>query len=120
MIAWIVILGPGLVAVGITFSPMIEAIAGAILALGYTGLALITLGRLQIVEGTLPRVLLGISSLSAVVTMFAAAGFALRTFDLFPFLSIPQMVAVHGWGNAIGFVLCGFLGWKLNQKSALQ
>ena len=120
LITGIVISGPALVAVGITFSPLIEAIVGAILALGYTGLALLTLGHLRVVQGTLARVLLGISSLSAMVTMVAAAGFALRTFDLFPFLSIPQMVVVHGWGNAIGFVLCGFMGWMLNQKSAIQ
>jgi len=117
IVAWIVILGPALVAIGITFSPLVEAIAGAVLAMGYTGLALITIGRLRQVNGILPRVFLGLSSLSAVVTMFAAAGFALRTFNLFPFLSIPQMVAIHGWGNAIGFVLCGLLGWGLNQKS---
>ncbi len=118
IIALIVMLGPALVAIGITFSPMVEALAGAILAVGYTGLALITLGGVRKVRGVFPRVLLVISSLSAVVTMFAAAGFALRTFNLFPFLSIPQMVAVHGWGNALGFVFCGLVGWGLNQKSA--
>jgi len=117
-VAVIVMLGLALVAVGITFSPMVEAVAGAILALGYTGLALITLGRvLPRANGIFPRLFLGISSLSAVVTMFAAAGFALRTFNLFPALSIPQMVAIHGWGNAIGFVFFGLLGWRLNQKS---
>jgi hypothetical protein len=119
--ATIVLLGPALVAIGITFSPLVEAIAGALLAMGYTGLALITLGYVfRQVHGILPRVFLGISSVSAVVTMFAAAGFALRIFNLFPFLSIPQMVAVHGWGNAIGFVFCGLLGWGLNQKSTLR
>ncbi|NJN44182.1 MAG: YndJ family transporter [Anaerolineae bacterium] len=61
---------------------------------------------------------LGISSLSAIVTMVAASGYALRTFDLIPSLSIPAMVAVHGWGNAMGFVLCGLIGWGLSQKSA--
>ena len=114
MIAIIVMLGPALVAVGITFSRHVEAVAGAVLALGYTGLALITLGRVMTrVNGTLSRVFLGISSLAAVVTMFAAAGFALR--GTLPALSIPQMVTVHGWGNAIGFVLCGLLGWGLKR-----
>lgn len=118
VIAVIVMLGPAFVAVGITFSPVIEALAGTVLALGYTGLALITI-RAGLQQGHwLARVFLAISALSAVVTMFAAAMYALRTFDLLPFLSIPQMVAVHGWGNAVGFVFCGLLGWGLNQKSA--
>lgn len=119
IVAFIVMLGPALVAVGITFSPVVEALAGAVLAFGYTGLALIMLGRvLWQVNGGLTRILLGISALSALVTMGAAAAYALRTFDLFPFLSIPQMVAVHGWGNAVGFVFCGLLGWGLKRKSA--
>ncbi|HNB54279.1 MAG TPA: YndJ family transporter, partial [Anaerolineales bacterium] len=37
IVAFIVMLGPALVAVGITFSPVVEALAGAILAFGYTG-----------------------------------------------------------------------------------
>lgn len=118
LIAVIVMLGPALVAVGITFSPAVEALAGAVLALGYTGLALITLGMGLRPGNGFARVFLAISALSAVVTMFAAAAYALRTFNLLPFLSIPQMVAVHGWGNAVGFVFCGLLGWGLNQKSA--
>lgn len=117
LIAGIVLAGPALVAVGITFSPLVEALAGAVLAIGYTGLALITLGRvLPQIRGTLPRIFLGISALSAVVTMLAAAGYALRAFNGFPFLSIPQMVVIHGWGNAFGFVFCGLLAWGLHEK----
>lgn len=115
--AIIVMLGPALVAVGITFSPQVEAVMGAILAIGYTGLALIVLGQgMWRAKGFFARVFLAISALSAMVTMVVAAAYALRTFNLFPFLSIPQMVAVHGWGNAVGFVFFGLLGWALNQK----
>lgn len=117
-IAIIVMLGPALVAIGITFSPVVEAIAGTVLALGYTGLALITVGIGLRQANGVARVFLAVSALSAVVTMFAAAAYALRTFNLLPFLSIPQMVAIHGWGNAVGFVFCGLIGWGLNQKSA--
>ncbi|NJN44183.1 MAG: YndJ family transporter [Anaerolineae bacterium] len=39
IVAVIIILGPTLVAVGITFSPIMEAVAGVALAVGYTGLA---------------------------------------------------------------------------------
>lgn len=119
VVAGIVMLGPALVAIGITLSPVVEAVAGAVLAFGYTGLAVIILGHtLAGVQGLLPRLFLGISALSAMVTMVAAAAYALRTFNLLPFLSIPQMVAIHGWGNAVGFVFCGLLGWGLNRKSA--
>lgn len=116
VITVIVMLGPALVAVGITFSRVVEGAAGVILALGYTGLALFTLGWvIGTVNGMIPRVLLGISSLAAIVTMLAAAGFALRDTGILVALSIPQMVMVHGWGNALGFVLCGLLGWGLHR-----
>jgi hypothetical protein len=116
VIAIIVILGPAFVAAGLTLSYQVEALAGVVLAFGYTGVALIMLWHVMThANGVFARVFLGISSLTAIVTMFLAAGFALRETGLFPSLTIPQMVTVHGWGNAIGFVLCGLLGWVLNR-----
>src|SRR5690242_14157809 len=32
-------------------------------------------------------------------------------------IDIPRMVRVHGWLNALGFVLCGLLGWTLMLKA---
>jgi hypothetical protein len=61
----------------------------------------------------LARLLLTISALAPLLPMALACAYALR--DQFPALglTIPVMVRYHGLVNAIGFVLCGLLGWTV-------
>jgi len=69
--------------------------------------------------GTRPGTLLAISALSALVPRVLAvwwtAGLA---FDL-PHLSMTSTAATHGVANAVGYTLCGLLGWRqtLRQKA---
>jgi len=109
-----VILGPALVALGITFSRFFEIFAASILALSYLGLAFLTLR--VIIPRTRSfgvRLLLSISSLSVIFAMFASVGYALGRWSGVISITIPQMVIVHGWVNALGFVTCGLFGWSL-------
>lgn len=59
------------------------------------------------------RWLLTISSLALLGGMALAAVYALGTFCGTPWLTIEDMVPLHGAVNAFGFALCGLIGWNL-------
>ena len=107
------IAGVPLVALGITFSRVLEILAVLLLASSVLALALLTLvavvPRLARRDA---RVLLAISALTSVVTMLLAAGYASGS-SVGLALTIPQMVLAHGVVNAFGLVLCGLLAWTL-------
>ena len=107
------IAGVPLVALGITFSRVLEILAVLLLASSVLTLALLTfvavVPRLARRDA---RVLLAISALTSVVTMLLAAGYASGS-SVGLALTIPQMVLAHGVVNAFGLVLCGLLAWTL-------
>jgi hypothetical protein len=114
LVAIVVILGPAIVALGITFSSIIEVISATLLAFAYLGLAFITLWIIiPQIKKMRVRLLLGVSSISAIVTMLASVVYAFGRWSSAFSISIPQMVIVHGWVNALGFVTCGLLGWSI-------
>lgn len=107
-----IIVGPGLIAAGITLSPLVEIVAVTALAGGVIAFALVTL--VVVVPGRKSRiqqVALVISSLAVAVSMLFAFGYGLSQFLGRAGLRIDTMVAVHGHLNAIGFALVGALGW---------
>ncbi|WP_255198717.1 YndJ family protein [Halorarius litoreus] len=118
VLAAVVLVGPALIAVGISFSPVVELVAvggftAAVAALGgYVVLA---------VAPTRPRtqgVLLAASALALPVSMLLALGYAVAVFtggDLG--LGIGTMVALHGSLNAFGFGLLAMVGWRLSVPS---
>jgi hypothetical protein len=118
-----VIAGIALVATGITlarYTPLVEVAAALLFAASLLGLAALTLGiGLPIMTNHLARVLLAISAASLVVTMLFAAGYALGQFLGVPIVGIPRMVQVHGWLNAVGFVLCGLLAWMIEKRDMM-
>jgi hypothetical protein len=57
--------------------------------------------------------LLSVSAVSLLVTMALAAAYAVGEFGQSVAVPIPRMVQIHGWINAVGFALCGFLAWTL-------
>ncbi|MEO7913206.1 MAG: YndJ family transporter [Roseiflexaceae bacterium] len=109
------IAGVPLVALGITFSRLLELLAVLLLASSVLGLALLTL--VVIVSGLAryaARVLLAISALASIATMLLAVGYAGGSMLGFA-LTIPQMVLSHGAVNAFGLVLCGLLAWTIER-----
>jgi hypothetical protein len=107
------IAGVPLVALGITFSRVLEILAVLLLASSVLALAFLTL------VAVVPRLarrdaqaLLAISALASVATMLLAAGYAGGSIVGLA-LTIPQMVVAHGAVNAFGLVLCGLLAWTL-------
>lgn len=108
------IAGPPLVALGITFSVLIEALAALILALSLTILSILTLVRIvPSRENGLQRLLLTISAASVLFAMTFALAYAYGRFSGVSGVTIPTMINVHGWVNALGFTLAGLLGWAI-------
>ncbi|WP_267643075.1 YndJ family protein [Haloarchaeobius amylolyticus] len=114
-VAAVVLVGPGLVAVGISFSPTIEVLAVSAFTLAVTVLGGFVATRVAPARPRRQGLLLGLSSLALPVSMALALGYAVSVFtgtDVLG-LRIPVMVRVHGSLNAFGFALLGLVGWRL-------
>lgn len=115
VLAGVVLFGPAFIAIGISFSPVIE-----VLAVGGFTVAVAVLGgyvTIRVAPGRprLQGVLVAVSSLVLPVSMALALGYAIGTFagvDLLG-LSISTMITLHGSLNAYGFALLGTVGWRL-------
>jgi len=114
------IAGVPLVALGITFSRVLEILSVLLLASSVTAFAILTLLTVvPLLALHAARVLLAISALASVATMLLAVGYAGGSFVGLA-LTIPQMVLAHGAVNAFGLVLCGLLAWTLELRDVTQ
>lgn len=120
-----VVLGVPAVAFGITttqlgWGPSIEAAAGCGLALAGAAVAVLHVRiALESKRPLAARFLLGVAGASLFFGMVLAALYAMRSITQpFPWIGIPQMRAIHGTVNALGFGLCGLLGWRAMMASA--
>ncbi|HYN88728.1 MAG TPA: YndJ family protein [Ardenticatenaceae bacterium] len=106
------IIGTQIVAAGITFSPLLEVLGTLVLSVSLWLLSFLTLSRIvPSVGDRVTQALMIVSAVSAAVAMLFAAGYALQSLTGSLGLNIPRMVVVHGLVNALGFALCGLLGW---------
>lgn len=114
-----VVLGVPAVAAGITaaqlgLGPALETAAGLGLALAAAVVAILHVRlALDSTASPLARGLIAVAGVSLFFGMVLAACYALRAYmTALPWLGIPQMRALHGTVNALGFGLCGVLGWR--------
>ena len=113
------LVNPLLVAAGITLTQVtgedyLGSAAATLLALSLIALAL--LGLRFIVPNTaslLAKGLLLVSCTAVCFTMLAAGAYALGNATGAWTITISQMIAIHGWINALIFGFCGLLGWRL-------
>jgi hypothetical protein len=75
------------------------------------------LWNLRVIEPFAARLLLGVSALSAVVAMIYAGIYALADFLGVVWVAIPQMARTHGVLQAVGFSVCGLLGWIVAESA---
>lgn len=116
------LVNPLLVAAGITLTQItgqdyLESAAAALLSLSLIALAL--LGLRFIIPNTaslLTKGLLLVSYTAVCFTMLAAGAYALGNATGAWTITISQMIALHGWINALIFGLCGLLGWRLKAR----
>lgn len=121
--AWGVLINPLLVAAGITLTQVtgkdfLESTAATLLALSVILIALLSLRLL--LPATASRLAKGmlLASNSAVFfTMLLAGAYALGSATGAWTITTTQMIAIHGWTNALVFGLCGLLGWRLRSAA---
>jgi hypothetical protein len=115
----VILAGPAIIAVGISFSPLVEVIAvgGFTVAVAMFGWhVLFTVARER--ERT-QGALLAASAVALPASMALALGYGVSTFTGLPLgLDISTMVRLHGTLNAFGFALLGLVGWRLSPPSA--
>jgi YndJ-like protein len=117
-----ILIGVVLTAIGITttqlgLSTTIETIAGVWMAIAAfsVGIAFILRGY---AEKSNTRFLWILGGICLAMGMMLALGYALRHFIYIEWLSIPNMQAVHGTLNALGFGTLMLVGWAFKGNRA--
>ena len=108
-----VVLGPGILGLAFLLGPTLKLIAVLLIAFGQLVLAsgMVRIGILA--KNRLGRWLLFVASASVAAGMILAAVWAIGEYPLQAFVNIRQMAEFHGVLNAVGFVVCGMVGWSL-------
>ena len=114
VIAIVFVIAPALLITGwiLAFVPL-KMVATLLLAIASVGLTALTLIVTPRVDPPAARALLRISGGSIVVAMVLASIYGIGELYEPLAISIPRMAMLHGVLNAIGFALCGLLGWLL-------
>jgi hypothetical protein len=121
IVAWGVLVGPGLLAAGFVVGPRVKLLAALTLASSEIGLAIAFLVALRWIAQPGPRLLVGLSAAAVIFSMVLAATWALGEFPLQPFVHLEQMARLHGSANAFGFTFCGLLGWiHVNENNSVE
>ena len=106
-----VVTGPGLLGLAFLVGPKLKLAAAVLIVVGQFGLAT---GMVRVALGAeklAGRILLFLSSGCVVAGMALAATWALGEYPLQPFVDLGRMERYHGALNAIGFGVCGLIGW---------
>ncbi|HLZ52679.1 MAG TPA: YndJ family transporter [Candidatus Acidoferrum sp.] len=107
-----VVLGPGILGLAFLFGPKWKLLAALLIVVGQIGLGV---GMIRVgitAKGQSGRWLLLIAGGCVAVGMVLSAVWAMGEYPLQAFVNIAQMAKYHGVLNAVGFVLCGMLGWS--------
>ncbi|MBV0902287.1 YndJ family protein [Haloarcula salina] len=117
-VVWTILAGPALIAVGISFSPLVEVVSVGAFTVAVALFGLVVLWRVAPTRPRAQALLLGLSAVALPVSMALALGYAVSTFTGRSLgLTVPVMIALHGSLNAFGFALLGMLGWRLSVPS---
>jgi hypothetical protein len=106
-----VVLGPGILGLAFLLGPKWKLAAVLLIALGQFGLAgsMVRVGTAA--SNGIGRSLLFVAGASVAAGMILAAVWAIGEYPLQAFVNIRQMAEFHGVLNAVGFVVCGLVGW---------
>ncbi len=108
-----IVLAVPLVAIGITWSPVVELIGAWLTAAAAIVVAIGLLGRVRVVPAV-PALLFAISGACLMAGMVFAGSYSLSEFFGVPWPDILAMVDLHGVVNALGFGLLGAWAWHLS------
>ena len=105
-----------LTAVGFLFSPLLKVIAAVLVCVSVMGLCLLALLAVSDLPNLAAKILITFSAICGALGMALAALYASGEFAGKLLITIPQMAAIHGVLNGLGFVSCGLLGWTLASR----
>lgn len=115
-----VLAGPGMLAAGFVIGPRLKVAAALLLVASEIGLAFFFLAALKAMRPRLAQVFVALSAASVLFAMVFAGIWAIGEFPLQPFVHLAQMAKFHGAANALGFTVCGLLGWTISVRRAAQ
>ena len=107
-----VLAGPGIIGLGIAFSPVAELIAAGTFALVVAVIAVSTLALVTRRRGP-GYALVGLAAASVTLSMGVVVAYLAGRSASAPFVAFGTMLVGHGWLNAVGFALAGLVGWRL-------
>ena len=107
-----IVVSPPIVAAGFTFAGPLQIVGATILTAGLWTMSWLTLRHVAPGAEQPARTLLTISAVAVLVPMLLAVQWAMGWNYGTPALSIPVMARTHGVVNALGFALCGVIGWQ--------
>jgi hypothetical protein len=108
-----VVLGPGILGLAFLLGPKVKLVAALLIALGQFGLAAGTVRVGMAAQNSRGRRLLLVAGASVAAGMILAGVWAIGEYPLQAFVNIRQMAEFHGVLNAVGFVVCGLVGWTM-------
>jgi hypothetical protein len=108
-----VVLGPGILGLAFLLGPKVKLVAALLIALGQFGLAAGTARVGMAAQNSRGRWLLLVAGASVAAGMILAGVWAIGEYPLQAFVNIRQMAEFHGVLNAVGFVVCGLVGWTM-------
>ncbi|WP_254762357.1 YndJ family transporter [Natrinema marinum] len=113
----VIAVGILLIAVGITFSPLLEVIAAVTFSAAVVGFAVLLFRTVVPAVPRLPGALFALAAISLCWTMALALAFAYSALpDTASLVSIPEMIRWHGSVNAFGFALPALLALRSLEK----
>jgi hypothetical protein len=111
-----VVCGPAVLGLAFMLGPKVKLAAAISIALGQFGLAGGMVCAGVAAENTTGRWLLFLAGGSVAAGMILALVWAIGEYPLQAFVNIRQMAEFHGVLNAVGFVVCGLLGWSVASR----
>jgi hypothetical protein len=108
-----VVCGPAILGLAFMLGPKVKLVAALLIALGQFGLAGGMVCAGVAAKNAAARWLLFAAGGSVAAGMILAVVWAIGEYPLEAFVNIRQMAEFHGVLNAVGFVVCGLLGWSV-------
>lgn len=110
----VIVVNLALIAVGITFSPLVEVVAVAFFTIAVAVFAFMILARVIQQVTRIQGVLLAVAAIAILWTMALALGYGYSAYpgssDL---VTLSEMIVYQGVINAFGFALPALLAWRL-------